>query len=85
MDQLNKKIRKERSGLATKKIHLDNAPAHKNFLTVAKLNGLKYALLENSPYSSFIVPYRQTHLQKHLKLLQDHWKKCIEVEGGYIQ
>ena len=44
LDQLDEEIREKKTGLKKKKIifHQDNAPAHKNVLTMAKFKELKY-------------------------------------------
>ena len=58
LDQLNVQIREKRPGLQRKKIifHQDNAPAHKSVLTMAKINELKYDLLDHPPYSPDLAP-----------------------------
>ena len=58
LDQLNEKIKEKRPGLQKKKIifHQDNAPAHKSVLTMAKINELKYELLDHPPYSPDLAP-----------------------------
>lgn len=71
LDQLNVKIREKRPGLQHKKIifHQDNAPAHKSVLTMAKINELKYELLDHPPYSPDLAPsdfYLFPNLKKFL-------------------
>ena len=71
LDQLNVKICGKRLGLSKKKIifHQDNAPAHRSGLTMAKLNELKYELLEHPPHSPDLAPYDFwlfSHLQKFM-------------------
>ena len=57
-----------KTGLTKKKIifHQDNAPAHKSVLTMAKINELKYDLLEHPPYSPDLAP-SNFRLFSHLK------------------
>lgn len=68
LDQLGEKIREKRPGLQRKKIifHQDNAPVHKSVLTMAKINELKYELLDHPPYSPDLAP-SDYHLFPHLK------------------
>lgn len=72
LDQLDAKIREKRPGLTKKKIifHQDNAPAHKSVLTMAKINELKYDLLEHPPYSPDLAPsdfWLFSHLKKFMR------------------
>ena len=54
LDQLDKNIREKRPGLQKKTIifHQDNARVHTSFLTMVKLNELKYECLNTPPYST---------------------------------
>ena len=58
LDQLDKNIREKRPGLQKKTIifHQDNARVHTSFLTMVKLNELKYELFEHPPYSPDLAP-----------------------------
>lgn len=68
LDKLNTKIKEKRPGLKKKKIlfHQDNAPAHKCVQTMAKLNDLRYELIEHPPYSPDLAP-SDFHLFPNLK------------------
>ena len=121
LDQLDKNIREKRSGLQKKTIifHQDNARVHTSFLTMVKLNELKYELFEHPPYSPDLAPsdyylFRnlkqflrgkrfssneeaiaaveqyfaelpENHYRDGIKLLEDRWNKCVQVEGDYIE
>ena len=65
LDQLDKNIR----GLQKKTIifHQDNARVHTSFLTMVKLNELKYELFEHPPYSPDLAPSDYYyHLTSHV-------------------
>ena len=121
LDQLDKNIREKRPGLQKKTIifHQDNARVHTSFLTMVKLNELKYELFEHPPYSPDLAPsdyylFRnlkqflrgkrfssneeaiaaveqyfaelpENHYRDGIKLLEDLWNKCVQVEGDYIE
>ena len=120
LDQLDKNIREKRPGLQKKIIfHQDNARVHTSFLTMVKLNELKYELFEHPPYSPDLAPsdyylFRnlkqflrgkrfssneeaiaaveqyfaelpENHYRDGIKLLEDRWNKCVQVEGDYIE
>ena len=121
LDQLDKNIREKRPGLQKKTIifHQDNARVHTSFLTMVKLNELKYELFEHPPYSPDLAPsdyylFRnlkqflrgkrfssneeaiaaveqyfaelpENHYRDGIKLLEDRWNKCVQVEGDYIE
>ena len=121
LDQLDKNIREKRPGLQKKTIifHQDNARVHTGFLTMVKLNELKYELFEHPPYSPDLAPsdyylFRnlkqflrgkrfssneeaiaaveqyfaelpENHYRDGIKLLEDRWNKCVQVEGDYIE
>ena len=89
------------------------------FLTMVKLNELKYELFEHPPYSPDLAPsdyylFRnlkqflrgkrfssneeaiaaveqyfaelpENHYRDGIKLLEDRWNKCVQVEGDYIE
>lgn len=91
LNQLNDKIREKRSGLKKKKIIFlqDNAPAHKSFLTITKLNDLKYDLLDHPPYSPDLAPsdfFLFTNLKKFLsgKRFRDN-QEAIDAVNGYFE
>jgi len=71
LDQLDATIRERKHCFAKKKFnfHQDNAHAHKGGLTMAKLNELKYELLNHAPYSPVCAPidyYLFPYLKKFL-------------------
>lgn len=91
LDQLDKKIKEKRPGLAKKKIifHQDNAPAHKGALAMAKLTKLRYELLDHPPYSPDMAPsdfYLFPNLKRFLR--GKHFSSNDEVitaVNGYFE
>jgi len=73
LDKQKEKINEKRPGLQKKKVlfHQDNAPCYKSILTMAKINELKFELLEHPPYSPDLAP-SDFHLFLDLK------KECGE-------
>ncbi|XP_059224868.1 histone-lysine N-methyltransferase SETMAR-like [Stomoxys calcitrans] len=70
LDQLNVQIREKRPGLQHKKIvfHQDNAPAHKSVLTMAKINELKYELLDH-PSNEDAITVENHYFNQDIELL----------------
>jgi len=90
LHKLDAKIREKRPGLQKKKIifHQDNAPAHKSVLTMAKINELKFELLEHPPYSPDLAPsdfWLFPHLKKFLrgKRFSSNEEVIATVEGYF--
>ena len=58
LDRLDAAVKRNRPGLARKKVlfHQDNAPAHTSAIAMAKIHELGYELLPHPPYSPDLAP-----------------------------
>lgn len=89
--RLKEEIALKRPGMQKKKIlfHQDNAPIHKSYATMSKLDELHFELLPHPPYSPDLAPsdyFLFSDLKKHLRGQRyGSDSEVIEVTNQYLE
>uniref|UniRef100_A0A3Q1EWS6 Tc1-like transposase DDE domain-containing protein n=1 Tax=Acanthochromis polyacanthus TaxID=80966 RepID=A0A3Q1EWS6_9TELE len=96
--QLREKIKEKRRGMLRRGVlfHQDNAPVYKSVVAMAAIHECGFKLMQHPPYSPDLAPSDFHLFPKHeteqdktyengIKALQRRWKKCVDLQGDYVE